>query len=322
MSVQFQPVQAPPEQPPRVRAGSFASVLQLLQAAGVATPIHDPRLVVFGAAHAVTALEVSAYRPDRTAQRLAELDAGAGPAAAAAQSAGVGVRAVDLTGLPSGRIDRQDALAPVDLEAAVQAGVDAADAAVDSGADLLIGAVCSVGASTPAAVLVAAITGLEPVDATSRGSGISDAAWIRKAAAVRDALYRVRIAGTDAVTLLRTAGGADLAALTAFLAQAAVRRTPVLIDDVPSTVCAVLAHRLAPGADGYVVAAAVTAERGHRRLLEVLGREPLSSFTLPMGSGIGSLLMVPVLRAAAAAADYPDSDRVPDALDSWDPDLF
>ena len=138
--------------------------------------------------------------------------------------------------------------------AAVATGRRLADAEVDAGADLLIGAVCGVGVSTPVAALTAALTGMEPVDATSRGSGIDDEGWIRKAAAVRDALFRVRSGDTDVLSMLRVGGGPDLAALTGFVAQAAIRRTPVMIHDMPSTVAAVLAHRLAPGADNYLLA--------------------------------------------------------------------
>ena len=167
---------------------------------------------------------------------------------------------------------------------------------------------------------------MEPVDATGRGSGIDDDAWIRKAAAVRDALFRIRRAGTDVPTMLRVGGGPDLAALTGFVAQAAIRRTVVLVDDLPSTLCAVLAQRMAPGADAYVVASSLTPVRGHRRLLELLGREPMTQWLLTGGSGLGAMLVVPALRAAwaarLAAPVVPAVPREPYARDNWDPELL
>ena len=210
---------------------------------------------------------------------------------------------------PAARIDLADALDDERLAAAVQVGRDRADAAVDSGSDLLIGATCGVGVSTPVAALTAALTAMEPVDATSRGSGIDDNAWIRKAAAVRDALFRVRRAGGDALTMLRVGGGPDLAALTGFVAQAAIRRTPVIIHDMPSTVAAVLAHRLAPGADTYLIVSSLAPERGHPRLLDLLGREPLTDWSMTGHSGVGALLVLPSLLAAVGAFDDIDRDR-------------
>ena len=342
MSVQFDPVVSPATPSDRSAQGPFGPLLALLRAIGSPAAAElpgAPRLVVFGADHGIAAQQVSAYAPSDTGDRLAKIAGGAGPVGAVAGTVGVGVRVVDLrrpretddtreqdpyAGFqPSGRIDIEDALTAAQVTEAIDRGRQAADEEIDSGADLLIGAVCAVGVSTPTAVLVAAITGLEPVDATSRGSGIGDASWIRKAAAVRDALYRAKQAGTDAVTLLRVAGGADLAALTGFLGQAAVRRTPVLVDDTPTTACAVLANRIAPGADAYVVSAATSTDRGHQRLLDVLGAAPLTNWSLRFGSGVTAMLTIPVVRAVALAlTDLDEAHRLPDAIRSWDPDLL
>ena len=49
-----------------------------------------------------------------------------------------------------------------------------------------------IGNTTVAAVLVAALTETEPVKVVGRGSGIDDATWMRKIAAIRDALRRAR----------------------------------------------------------------------------------------------------------------------------------
>ncbi len=360
------------DQLPAGALGVWGAVLDSIAAArGSATgPLapHRPRLVVMAADHGIAELGVSAAIPADTGRRAADLIAGVGLTATLAAVAGVGVRLVDVgirpdpaaqlanagsgpggvTGgsedsadeappvapRPSRRIDLEDALDDEQLSAAIDTGRRVADTEIDEGADLLIGAVCGVGVSTPVSVLVAALTGMEPVDATTRGSGIDDAAWITKAAAVRDALFRVRRAGTDVLTLLRTGGGADLAALTGFIAQAAIRRTPVLIHDLPSTVCGVLAHRIAPGADSYLLASSVSPERGHRRLLEMLGREPLTDWSITAGSGVAALLVVPSLRAAAQAVDAvlaPDAagvglprpvTRSEHAIDAWDPDLL
>jgi nicotinate-nucleotide--dimethylbenzimidazole phosphoribosyltransferase len=292
------------EQLPVGAFGIWGAVIDLLAAARGSTtgPLapHRPQLVVFAADHGIAELEVSAAMAGETARRAADLTAGRGLPAALAEAAGVGVRVIDV-GIartepaitegagghehhaaetinsadepaadspavrPSRRIDTQDAMTQDELTAAVETGRRRADTEIDEGADLLIGAVCGVGVSTPVAALTAALTGMEPVDATSRGSGIDDAAWIRKAAAVRDALFRVRQAESNVLSMLRTGGGPDLAALTGFIAQAAIRKTLVLIHDMPSTVAAVLAHRLAPGADNSLLVTSLAPDRGHHR---------------------------------------------------------
>ena len=96
---------------------------------------------------------------------------------------------------------------------------------------------------------------------------------------------------------------------------------------MPSTVAAVLAHRLAPGADNYLLATSLAPDRGHRRLLDLLGREPLTDWSITGHSGVGALLVVPALCAAAQAFD--DIDRAPSgprrsasAISTWDAKLL
>ena len=321
MSVQFSAVSAPVDPDP-VRAGKLPALGDLAVVAALLSPQGpaEPRWVVFGADHGIAAASISPELPLRTGERLAALADGVGPLSALAAAAGVGLRPVDLRDpapdypdnawggyQPSSRIDTQDALTDGEVVHAVQAGVAAADAEADSGADLLIGAVCSVAASAAVAVLAAAITGMEPVDAVTRGRGIDDAAWIRKTAAVRDALYRAKLAGTDAVTLLRVAGGADLAALTGFLAQAGVRGVPVLLDGTTAVACGILAHRLAPGADAWMIAVGPAHHRSHARLIEVLGRPTVRTPGTRFGSGSAAALLVPALRAVEPALATPEA---------------
>jgi nicotinate-nucleotide--dimethylbenzimidazole phosphoribosyltransferase len=325
--------------------GLWGGVIDLLaaaagSAAGPQRP-RRPRLVVFAADHGIAEIGVSAAPRSETRSRAVELAGGTGLPAAIAAAAGVGITVIDVgmaepsdavpgrhpDARPSSRIDLDDAMTEAEVMAAVAAGRAAADAEVDQGADLLIGAVCGVGVSTPVAALTAALTGMEPVDATSRGSGIDDAAWIRKAAAVRDALFRIRRGDSDVLSMLRIGGGPDLAALTGFLAQAAIRRTPVLVHDMPSTTAAVLAHRLAPGADNYLLVTSLAPDRSHQRLLDLLGREPLTDWSITGHTGVGALLVVTALCAAAqafddidpAAAGVPRSDS---AISTWDASLL
>lgn len=302
-----------------------------------ATPAR-PTVVVFAADHGIAFAKVSAYPPGTTARRIADLAAGVGPIARLASAAGAVVRTVDIAvrgdldgtavdrahrvRTSCGRIDMQNALREDELEKCLDAGVAMADAEIDGGADILIGSVCGAAVSTPAAALLSAVTGTEPALATTRGSGIDDEAWIRKCAAVRDAYYRTKGQRRDPRALLRIAGGPDLAALTGFIVQAAARRTPVLVDDVPSVVCAVLAHRIAPGVEHYVTIANTGAERTQPRLHPLLGLKPLADHGLTLGSGAGALLTLPVLSAALqllddAAARDEALERTEWAVDGW-----
>ena len=66
-----------------------------------------------------------------------------------------------------------------------------------------------IGNTTPAAILIGTITSREPVEVVGRGSGIDDAGWIRKTAAIRDGMRRVRKHRHDPLAMLATVAGAD-----------------------------------------------------------------------------------------------------------------
>jgi nicotinate-nucleotide--dimethylbenzimidazole phosphoribosyltransferase len=281
-------------------------------------PLARPRVVVFAGDHGVAQHGVSAYPPEVTGQMVANFLAGGAAVNVLASVAGATVRVVDLAvdapdtasaGLPaqvtrykvrrsSGRIDLEDALTQDEVDAAIAAGRAIADEEVDSGADLLIAGDMGIGNTTPASVLVAAVTGAEPVAVVGRGTGVDDAGWMRKAVAVRDALRRARPVVREPVALLRTVGGADLAAIAGFLAQAAARRTPVLLDGLVVGAAALVAEELAPGARAWWLAGHRSVEPAHTLLLERLGLDPLLELDMRLGEGSGALAALPLVLMA------------------------
>ena len=198
----------------------------------------------------------------------------------------------------SGAINQQDAVTEVEVAQALDAGVSIADEEIDRGTDLLIAGDMGIGNTTPAAVLVAALTGAEPVAVVGRGTGIDDAGWMRKAAVIRDALRRARPVRTDPVALARTSGGADIAAMAGFLAQAAVRRTPVILDGVVTGAAALLAEELAPGARQWWVAGHRSAEPAHTLALEQLELDPILELGMRLGEGSGAVAALPLVQMA------------------------
>ncbi|GAB3126726.1 nicotinate-nucleotide--dimethylbenzimidazole phosphoribosyltransferase [Streptomyces calidiresistens] len=295
-----------------------------VQGRSPAAVIERPRLVVFAGDHGVARAGVSA-RPVGGAHLLvrALLD-GESPGAILARRSGVSVRVVDMAldcdplGLPpevtrhrvrrgSGRLDTEDALTREEAERAFRTGVTIADEEADSGTDLVVLGDLSVGGTTAAAVLTGALCGTDASVVTGRGGlRIDDTTWMRKCAAIRDGLRRARPVLGDQVRLLAAVGGADLAAMTGFLLQAAVRRTPVLLDGVVTTACALLAQRIAFRAPDWWLAGHAGGEPGQAKALDRMNLEPVTDLGVTTGEGVGALLALPVvLSAAALAAEAP-----------------
>ncbi|MGW5093024.1 nicotinate-nucleotide--dimethylbenzimidazole phosphoribosyltransferase [Streptomyces nodosus] len=314
------------------RLDELGEWLAAAQSAVPVRPIGRPRVVVFAGDHGVAALGVSA-RPAGTADRLVRaLLEGGSPASVLARQLDVPVRVVDMAldcdpeGLPeevvrhrvrrgSGRIDVEDALTPEEAEAAFRAGMAIADEEADAGTDLLVLGDVSVGGTTPAAVLIAALCGTDASVVTGRGGlAIDDLAWMRKCAAVRDALRRARPVLGDQLQLLAAVGGADLAAITGFLLQCAVRKTPVILDGVVSAACALVGQRIAFRAPDWWLAGQRSGEPAQAKALDRMALEPLLDHGVSVGEGTGALLALPLVSAAAAlSAELPEKPPAPPA---------
>ncbi|ESP97310.1 nicotinate-nucleotide--dimethylbenzimidazole phosphoribosyltransferase [Streptomyces sp. GBA 94-10 4N24] len=293
-------------------------------------PVERPRVVLFAGDHGVAGLEVSA-RPAGTAETLVRaVLAGEAPVAVLADRLGVPVRVVDVAvdcdpgTLPaevvrhrvrrgSGVIDREDALTAEEAERAFRAGMAVADEEADAGTDLVVLGDLSVGGTTVAATLIAALCGTDASVVTGRGGlPVDDLAWMRKCAAIRDALRRARPVLGDQLELLAAVGGADLAALTGFLLQSAVRRTPVILDGVVTSAAALVAQRVAFRAPDWWVCGQVSGEPGQAKALDRLAMEPLLDQGVRVGEGLGALLALPLVQAAAAlSGTLPEQQPAP-----------
>jgi nicotinate-nucleotide--dimethylbenzimidazole phosphoribosyltransferase len=277
-------------------------------------PLDRARVVVFAGDHGVAEHGVSAFPREVTLQMADNIVGGGAAVSVLARMAGATVRVADMAmsaerpgGLDdhkirrsSGSIDREDALTPEEVRAAIAAGRRIADEEVDSGADLLIAGDLGIGNTTPATVLTCLVTGREPVELVGRGTGIDDEGWMRKTAAIRDAMFRASGDLRDPVAMLRKVGGADLAAMAGFLAQAAIRKTPCLLDGSVVTSAALMAEAMAPGSRQWWAAGHRSAEPAHTAALTYLSLDPILEHSMRLGEGSGAVAALPVVHNAVA----------------------
>ncbi|MFJ6132491.1 5,6-dimethylbenzimidazole synthase [Janibacter terrae] len=257
-------------------------------------------LVLAGADHPVTELGVSAFPGSTTADVLSATVAGTSLGAATAKGAGLAVIAVDAgvaQPVPDARAARArgergdlattDAMSPADVEALVAAGHGIGREASRGGL-VCLGEV-GVGNTTVAAALACALLDLEPQDAVGLGSG-SDADMVaRKREVVAAALARTK-GESDPLRLLAAVGGPEIALLTGVVLGAAAAGAPVVLDGLAGSLPGVVASRIEPAVQAYLLAGQVSRERAHALVLRELGLEPLLDLRLRAGEGVGACL--------------------------------
>jgi nicotinate-nucleotide--dimethylbenzimidazole phosphoribosyltransferase len=95
-------------------------------------------------------------------------------------------------------------------------------------------------------------------------------------------------------------GGRELAAILGATLAARRRCIPVLIDGFVCTAAVAPLAKLRTDALDHVLAGHVSAEEGHRSLLQELGLAPLLDLGMRLGEASGAAVATLVLRAALA----------------------
>ena len=99
--------------------------------------------------------------------------------------------------------------------------------------------------------------------------------------------------------MLRRLGGREIAAMAGAILAARVERIPVLIDGYVATAAAAILHAANERALDHCLIGHVSAEPGHIKVLEKLGKTPLLALGMRLGEGTGAALAAGIVKSAA-----------------------
>jgi nicotinate-nucleotide--dimethylbenzimidazole phosphoribosyltransferase len=275
-----------------------------------------PVVAIFAGDHGVHAAGVTPWPQDVTGQMVANFLTGGAVINAFARQVGAEVVVIDVgvaTRIedPTGQLWRRrvrsgtrdlstgPAMTRDEALAAIDVGVAVAAELAGRGHDVLLTGDMGIANTTPAAALVAALTGADPAAVTGRGTGIDDTTLARKTAIVAAALTRHGPDPADPVGVLAAVGGLEHAALAGLILGGAALRIPVILDGVAGCAAALVAAALAPAAVDAMVAGHRSVEPGASVALAHLGLTPVVDLGLRLGEGTGAALALPIVAAAA-----------------------
>ena len=303
-------------------AGALGRLEELhIWAAGV---LHEPApalerktIVVAAADHGVTADGVSAYPRDVTAQMVRNFLAGGAAVNVLAAHAGADVRIVDagvIADLDDARlhvakvrpgtdnITVGPAMMRAEAETLIARGIELAREECARGARVIGLGDMGIGNTTAAAAIASVFTGVAPRITAGRGTGIDDDTFETKVTAIERAIAVNRPDPLDPIDVGAKVGGCEIAFLAGVALGAAASGAAlpaiVVLDGYPTTAAALIAAALAPLTLEYMLASHLSAEPGHRLILEHLGLRPLLDFDMRLGEGTGAALAMTLLEGA------------------------
>jgi nicotinate-nucleotide--dimethylbenzimidazole phosphoribosyltransferase len=265
---------------------------------GFAPPrLERVEILVFAGNHGVTRLGVSAYPAEVTAQMVANFSSGGAAINQLARAGGAALRVIPLAlDEPTADFTERPALSEDEFLDAISAGYRA----VSADCNLICLGEMGIGNTTAAAAIAAALFGGGGARWAGRGTGVDEAGLTRKRAIIDRALSRHRDALHEPLRVAAALGGRELAAIMGAVLATRRLRIPVLLDGFVCTAAVAPLAKLRADALAHTLAAHVSAEAGHRLLLDELKLKPLLDLGLRLGEASGAALALNILRAALA----------------------
>jgi nicotinate-nucleotide--dimethylbenzimidazole phosphoribosyltransferase len=263
---------------------------------GTARPqITSAQALIFAGNHGICAQGVNPYPQEVTAQMVGNFHAGGAAInqLCAANGADLNVIALDLDH-PTADFTQGPAMTEAETLAALQSGMDA----VNPAADILILGEMGIGNSTVAAALTTALFGGAAADWVGPGTGSDPAGIARKIAAIETGVARHR--GLNPAHVLAALGGREQAAICGAVLAARQARIPVILDGFICTAAASVLYAINNAMLDHCLVGHVSAEPGHRKLLDAIKKSPVLQFDMRLGEGSGAALALGILRSALA----------------------
>ncbi|MBP7733016.1 MAG: nicotinate-nucleotide--dimethylbenzimidazole phosphoribosyltransferase [Caldisericia bacterium] len=273
-------------------------------------------VVVMAADHGVASEGVSAYPPDVTFQMVLNFLSGGAAINVLARHAKAEVKVVDMgvrgefpanpnlinkkIACGTANFLKGPAMTLAQAQTAVESGIQVAKDLAGQGCQMVATGDMGIGNTTASSAIVSVLTGL-PVEAvTGRGTGVDDAGLKRKIQVIEQAIEINKPNPKDAINVLSKVGGFEIAGLCGLAIGCASLRIPVIIDGFISGAAALVAARLVPDVESYLIASHKSVECGHAAVFEELGLKPLLDLDLRLGEGTGAVLAFNLVDASLA----------------------
>ncbi len=285
---------------------------------GKVTPsIEQKAIVTMAGDHGVIAEGVSAYPQEVTAQMVYNFLRGGAGINVLARHIGARVVVVDMgvaanfephplliskkIAFGTSNMAKGPAMSREQALLAIDRGIEVINEEITKGLDIVGVGDMGIGNTTSSSAICAAITGEPVAKVTGRGTGIDDEQLASKVKVIEAALALNKPEPKDAIDVLSKVGGFEIGGIAGVILGAAAQRIPVVLDGFIAGAAALIATRLCPTVMDYLIAAHVSAEVGHRVILDYLGLKPLLDLGMRLGEGTGATLAIFVVEAAVKA---------------------
>lgn len=192
----------------------------------------------------------------------------------------------------------EPAMTIAQCEQALNRGAEIVNAQIADGCNIFGFGEMGIGNTSSASCLMSVLCNFPIEQCVGRGTGLDDAGLAHKTNILAQAISLHHLDSADAMQVLATFGGFEIAMMVGAMLQAAEKQCTLLIDGFITTAAVIVAVKLQPEILHYCVFTHSSDEFGHQKMLDFLKVKPLLSMGLRLGEGTGAALAYPLVLAA------------------------
>ncbi|MCW8929977.1 MAG: nicotinate-nucleotide--dimethylbenzimidazole phosphoribosyltransferase [Gammaproteobacteria bacterium] len=296
---------------------SIAITLSALQK--TTTPnVNEAQIIIYAADHGIAQEGVSAFPQAVTAEMVKNFSAGGAAISVLSAQHKLPLQVINLglvTELPemksvehkiiskgTNSFLQQSAMTETQLTQVFDEAKHQVEQAKDNDCQLLIMGEMGIANTSTASALVCALESIEPEILTGTGTGLDSDGLEHKIQVIKKAIAfhkeNNKTHFSSPMKILQTLGGYEIAALTASYIRAAQLGIVSIVDGFICSVAALFALRINPDCRPWLIFSHQSAEKGHKKVLELIDAKPLLEFNMRLGEGSGAALVYPLIRSA------------------------
>ncbi len=271
-------------------------------------------IVTFAGDHGVVEKGVSAYPKEVTVQMVLNMLAGGAAVNVLARHVGADVIVVDIgvdhdfephegflirkVGYGTRNFTEGPAMSYEEAIKSIKVGIDLVAEYAEKGVDMIGTGEMGIGNTTPSSAMLSIMAGIAPGEIAGMGTGIDDNTLRNKIDSIERAISVNRPEPADPIDVLAKVGGYEIGGIAGLIIGGAAYRIPVVVDGFISTAGALVAVALNPAINDYLFYSHLSAEIGHKKMLEHLGGEAIMDLDMRLGEGTGAAVAMSIIDAA------------------------
>ena len=190
---------------------------------------------------------------------------------------------------------KQAAMSKAQCIKAINKGAEITELQYKQGCNVIGFGEMGIANTTSAAAIMAAILNVPGEECAGKGTGVDDSVVLLKAKVINDAIEKYQLNEADALTVLQSVGGFEIAMMVGGMLKAAELSMLVLVDGFIASSAALVASEMNDDFLQYTQFCHQSEEQAHQLLLTKMAATPLLNLGLRLGEGSGVAVAYPLI---------------------------